>query len=131
MVRNRILIIDDNKAIHNLLESSFKIWFGNEFEIYSAFNGKSGIDKFLKKKPEISIIDYIMPQLDGIKVLKRIREKDKDAQIIFISGNNKIREKALKWGASIFLGKEDNEFFNKIFDFIKQELELQEKKHNL
>ncbi len=101
---NKVLIIDDEKQI---LDSLSSILRDDGFQVFTAKEGKEGLELFDAVKPEIVILDIWMPELDGLQVLKMIKEKDKDAIIIVISGHGTISTavEAVKVGAYDFLEK--------------------------
>lgn len=67
-----ILIVDDDKEICDLLE----IYINNEgFEVIKAQDGREAYDLFLEKEPRLLILDVMMPKMDGLEVVKLIREE--------------------------------------------------------
>ena len=101
---SKILIIDDEKDILNTLSSILE---DEGFSVYKAMDGKEGLDFFERERPDIVLLDVWMPELDGIQVLKLIKEKNKDALVIVISGHGTISTavEAVKVGAYDFLEK--------------------------
>ncbi len=99
-----MLIIDDEKQI---LDSLSSILRDDGFQVYTAREGREGLKLFDAAKPEIVLLDIWMPGLDGLQVLKMIREKEKDAVVIVISGHGTISTavEAVKMGAYDFLEK--------------------------
>lgn len=67
----RILIIDDDIELLKMLKSYFEI---KNYEIFTAENGAEGLRK-IKLQPDIILLDVNMPQMDGIEVCRRIRDK--------------------------------------------------------
>jgi CheY-like chemotaxis protein len=59
------------------------------YEVIVAGNGNEGIAAFLEQKPDIIITDIIMPENDGVDVIKKIRDQVSDVKIIAISGGGK------------------------------------------
>ncbi len=68
----KILIIDDN---HDLLEM-LEIALSMDYEVYTSTNGKEGISSILQKKPDLIFLDIMMKGLNGVDVLKLIRNDD-------------------------------------------------------
>lgn len=81
--KKKILIIDDEPGycefIKGYLDQKGLITF-------SAQKGREGIEKTKVLKPHLVLLDLNLPDLDGIKVLERIREIDKDIRVIMITG---------------------------------------------
>lgn len=76
----KILIVDDEKDIIEFLEYNFK---KEGYQVYSARNGVEGKEKALKVKPDLIILDVMMPGMDGVELCKELREiPDMDNTII-------------------------------------------------
>jgi len=68
----QILIADDDREICDLLE----IYINNEgFDVIKAYDGQEAYEKFLEKKPDCLILDVMMPEMDGLEVVKKVREE--------------------------------------------------------
>ncbi len=67
----KILIIDDDTELLRMLKKYFEI---KKYEIITAENGLEGLNK-IKLKPDIILLDVNMPDIDGIEVCRRIRDK--------------------------------------------------------
>lgn len=68
----RILIADDDREICDLLE----IYINNEgFEVIKAYDGKEAYQLFLEENPDVMILDIMMPKMDGLDVVKLVREE--------------------------------------------------------
>lgn len=77
----KILIADDDREICDLLE----IYINNEgFDVIKAYDGKEAYEKFQKHEPDCLILDVMMPQMDGLEVVKKIRE-DSQVPILMLS----------------------------------------------
>jgi len=100
----KVLIIDDEKAI---LESLSSILLDEGFAVCTAKDGKEGLAIFKKEKPRIVLLDIWMPEVDGLEVLRLVREADPEAVVIVISGHGTISTavEAVKMGATDFLEK--------------------------
>ncbi len=100
----KVLIIDDEKSI---LESLSSILEDEGFEVCTAKDGKEGLAAFDREKPRIVLLDVWMPEMDGLEVLKQVRERDPEAVVIVISGHGTISTavEAVKMGAIDYLEK--------------------------
>ena len=100
----KVLIIDDEHAIRESLSS---ILSDEGFDVISARDGKEGLALFEKEKPRVVLLDIWMPEMDGLEVLKLVREIDHEAVVIVISGHGTISTavEAVKMGATDFLEK--------------------------
>jgi UDP-3-O-[3-hydroxymyristoyl] N-acetylglucosamine deacetylase len=100
----KVLIIDDEQAILHSLSS---ILTDEGFDVSAARDGKEGLALFEKEKPRIVLLDIWMPEMDGLEVLRLVRERDPEAVVIVISGHGTISTavEAVKMGATDFLEK--------------------------
>lgn len=104
----KILIVDDSRFIYKTIENILK---DDVFEILEqAQNGQIGVEMFEQKKPDIILLDVIMPIKNGIDAARDILKKDPNAKIIMISsmGDNDVIEEAKQLGVKYFLLKPPN-----------------------
>jgi len=80
-----VLFVDDEEIVIDIMQDILPMLFKNS---YYAKDGIEGIEQFRQNRPDIIITDISMPHLDGISMLKVIKEIDKDIKIIFLSGHN-------------------------------------------
>jgi len=72
MARKIILLIDDEKDFCELLQTHLEA--DGDLSLYPALDGKEGIRLANKLKPDLILLDVIMPEMDGFEVLKRLKE---------------------------------------------------------
>ncbi len=70
----KVLVIDDEPGIIEIVEANLE---GDGFEVISAINGKEGLEKIKSDRPDLVVLDVMMPEMDGWEVLRRI-EQDPD-----------------------------------------------------
>ncbi|MBA7671831.1 Polar-differentiation response regulator DivK [subsurface metagenome] len=101
-----ILVIEDNES--NMYLISF-ILEKHGYGVLQAYNGKEGLKIALEKKPDLIVMDWQLPDIDGIELTKGIKNnKDlKDCPIIFCTSSvmRGDREKALEAGAVAYIEK--------------------------
>ena len=119
MNSRRAVIIDDDKFISHAYTDGLQ---RAGFRIETAFNGEEGLKKAKELKPDIILLDIILPQKDGFVVLKEIKadEKLKNIPVLIISnlsqeGDIKV---AKKLGAADYLVK-SNYSMDKVVEKIK------------
>lgn len=98
-------MVDDDRAILRLYKLILEeIGFDT---IECADNGKEAIKRFKgnDEKPDLVIMDYRMPIMNGIDAMLRISEIEKSVKFIFASADDSVKESALSKGASAFLKK--------------------------
>ena len=85
MAKERLLIVDDEKdfvrAIADRLEAK-------GFDIIEAFDGKEGLEKAYKEKPDVIVLDVMMPEMNGYDVCRKLKldEKFKNTPVIMLTG---------------------------------------------
>jgi YesN/AraC family two-component response regulator len=100
----KILLIDDEKGTRKLLSISLR----NEgYDVITADNGKSGLELFRQESPSIILTDLQMPGMDGIDVLRRIKQINPDTEVIVITGFGDMEKavKSIQFEASDFITK--------------------------
>jgi len=102
----RVLVVDDNFVNVKLLEELLK---SASYEVATAMSGEAALEKVVQSRPDIVLLDVMMPDMDGYEVCRRIRQNEKTAQlpVIMISALDKPgdREMGLAAGANDFLSK--------------------------
>jgi len=98
-----LLIIDDNRDIQKLVSELL----ADTYNIITASNGKEGLRLSARYVPDLIICDVMMPVMDGIETLVKIKEYDEEAKIIMVTASgqkNKMLD-AIKLGAADFVTK--------------------------
>ena len=100
----RILIVDDSSLARR---STRKILEGAGHEVVEAEDGLRALERYYLEKPQIVLLDVTMREMDGIEVLKRIRELDPAARVVIVTADvqNSTREMAEAGGACGFVAK--------------------------
>lgn len=116
LAKKSVILIDDEKETHDFFIEIFKNIKGFELKCFSS--GTEALIAMGKNIPEIIIVDILMPDFDGIQVIKNIKANDnfKKVLIIAISGDLNKKEESFNAGANIFLKKpiDIEEFRNSI-----------------
>lgn len=87
MATQRILIIDDEPDFRFILE---RVLSSEGYKVESAGDGPAGIALFTSTKPDLVLVDRIMPGIDGIEVVRAIRKIDNKVPMIFLT--SKVQE---------------------------------------
>lgn len=119
----KILIIEDDKFLRELIARKLN---QEGFEVIQAIDGDEGLKKIKEEKPNLVLLDLILPTVDGFELLAKIKEEPAFASlpIIVLSnlGQREDIEKTLKLGAVDYLIKAHyppNEIIERIKNFIK------------
>ena len=103
----KILYIEDE---HNLQKVFRDFLEKKHYKVISAFDGKTGIEIAKKERPDLILLDIILPHIDGIGVLKKLKENPKLRSIpviVFTNlGSMENIERAIELGAKTYLIKE-------------------------
>ena len=99
-----ILIIDDDPLIRKTLSSHL---LKGDYEIVAAEDGEEGLQQYEEFMPDLVILDIRLPDMDGLEVLSKIREKNKNAHIIIMTAYDDMKTtvEAIKLGAFEYLVK--------------------------
>ena len=69
-MKKKIIIIEDESSLRNILVEKLNL---EGFDVLEARNGEEGLDLTLSQKPDLILLDIIMPKMDGITMLKKLR----------------------------------------------------------
>lgn len=118
----KILIIDDEPTLVEIIKSRL---VASNYEVITAFDGLDGLQKVKSEKPDLIILDVLLPRLDGYQLLHKVREEKPpicDTPVIIISGRQKTKELFDEWEISGFIGKpfDGATLLSKIKDILAQ-----------
>ena len=103
----KVLIVDDEPSIVNLIRMNLKL---EGYDSVCAYSGREAVEAYAAQKPDIVLLDIMLPDMDGYDVLRAIQELDRSAAVIFITANDKRTSKIL----GLELGADD--YITKPFD---------------
>src|SRR4029078_6945351 len=97
------LIIDDEKQIRRLLRLALE---GADHNVYEAETGQAGLSEIVHRRPDVVLLDLGLPDMEGVKVLRRLREWS-DVPVLILSVRDDPDEKveALDAGADDYVTK--------------------------
>jgi len=101
-----VLVIEDEKDVRKVLECRLKT---DGLDVYSAADGPTGLKIAEEKKPDVILLDWIMPKMNGLEVLSELRrdERTKDIIVFMLSAKNMMDDvsTALAYGADDYIPK--------------------------
>jgi DNA-binding NtrC family response regulator len=128
----RVLFVDDNESFCQVAKLSLE---NKSMKVDTVRNGRFAMNLLLSKKYDVIVSDYVMPDLDGINLLKRVRLVDDKIPFILLTGTDMgVSAEAMNAGASGFVhkGQEGKFFFDdlskKIMRAVEKAREAQQKK---
>lgn len=100
----KILIVEDEKGISDFLKQGLE---EESYEIIVAPDGLSGLNLAITNKPDLILLDWMLPKMSGIEVCKEFRKTDSKTPIIFLTAKDTIQEtiEGLKSGANDYIKK--------------------------
>ena len=106
---SKILIIEDDPYVLRFYGRLFSL---GKYEVETASGGKEGLEKAKASKPNLILLDIMMPELDGFAVLRKLKADPatKDIEVIMLTNlsDTDSYKKALELGANGYLVKIDN-----------------------
>ncbi len=100
----RVLVVDDDPSVTSVLKRGLAY---ESFDVVTAANGKEALEIAQQRYPDLVILDRMMPGLDGIEVLKRLRAADADLPVILLTAKDAPGDQivGLEGGADDYLTK--------------------------
>jgi two-component system, OmpR family, alkaline phosphatase synthesis response regulator PhoP len=100
----RILLIEDNRDLAYGLRNNLEI---EGYDVEVAHDGVDGLKVFSNVKPDLVILDIMLPQLDGFRVLKTLRQKDRATPVLLLTakGEESDKVRGLRLGADDYVTK--------------------------
>src|SRR3989344_3045716 len=104
MAAPKILIIEDEPVHLNVMKVKLEY---EGYDVLAAMDGETGYLKIKEEKPDLVLLDIILPKLDGFGVLERLKKEGLAPPVIVVSNSGQPVEidKALKLGARAYLVK--------------------------
>lgn len=104
MEKFKVLLVDDEEDFVNSLSERLEM---RDLESNVALNGKQALASMKQDEPGVMVLDLKMPGMDGMEVLRRVREAYPNVQVIILTGHgtDKDEEEAKKLGAFAYLQK--------------------------
>jgi DNA-binding response OmpR family regulator len=100
----KVLIAEDDRDFGNILTQYVTI---SGFEVNLARDGKEAWEKFNEDKPDICVLDVMMPEMDGFTLAEKIKQKHGDMPVIFLTAKSLKEDivRGLKLGADDYITK--------------------------
>lgn len=86
----RLLVVDDEPNIRELLSTSLRF---AGFEVHTAEDGHSALAIAEKVRPDLLVLDVMMPGLDGFGVTRRLRERGRDTPVLFLTAKDDVSDR--------------------------------------
>lgn len=120
-INERILVVEDEKQIAKILKIELEY---EGYEVIVAHDGKSGLQSALNEKLDLILLDVMLPEMNGIEVLRRIRKENSQIPVLLLTARNMTMDKVtgLDQGANDYITKpfEMEELLARIRSFLRQ-----------
>ncbi len=103
MSKKQMLIVDDNHGLREALRTVFE----DDFDLAFASSGEEALGVSEHHRPQVVLMDYQMPGLDGVQTMQLLREQTPESHVIVMSASDDHQRvtAAMRSGASDFVGK--------------------------
>lgn len=100
----RILIVEDEKKLSNNIRSVLR---EERYDVEQAFNGTEALDRIYEQHFDLVLLDIMMPGIDGIELIRMLREAENGITVLMLSARDRIEDKVegLDAGADDYLAK--------------------------
>lgn len=131
MPKQKIVLIEDDETLAEVLYSEFT---EAGFEVVPAFDGNEGLRQVKEKKPDLVLLDLILPEKNGFEVLEELKKSPDTSEIpviiLSLLGEDEDIKKGLKLGADDYIVKSSHaiaEIVEKVKNFFAKESHPQAK----
>jgi two-component system alkaline phosphatase synthesis response regulator PhoP/two-component system response regulator VicR len=115
----KILVVDDEKPIVRLVQVNLE---HAGYEVVTAYDGKEALEKVEQEKPDLIILDVMMPQMDGFEVMQRLQAnpKTRDIPVIMLTAKAQDADVFRGWqsGVTLYLTKPFSPF--ELISFVRR-----------
>jgi two-component system response regulator (stage 0 sporulation protein F) len=101
-MKKKILVVEDEEGLRLLYEEELK---AEGYEVLTARNGREAIQQLEVGKPDLIILDIVMPVMDGMEALGRIVGKDRKIPIVLNTSYSGYQQDFMSWAADAYLTK--------------------------
>jgi DNA-binding response OmpR family regulator len=105
MGKKHILLVDDEEGIRLLYREEFE---EEGYDVATASNGEEALEKFSQESPDLVILDINMPGMNGIEVLRRMKEINPELPVILSSAYQEYKQDLGTWASEDYIVKSAN-----------------------
>ncbi|HOS88422.1 MAG TPA: response regulator [bacterium] len=121
----KILFVEDDEGFYNIFSVPLKM---KGYDVLRVSDGSSAVDKVIVEKPDLVLLDIVLPGTSGLDVLKELREREETKSVFVVMltnfGNDENISKAMEYGANDYLMKYNivpSELPDKIASFLGED----------
>ncbi len=101
----KILFADDEESIRLLYQEEFE---ERGYEVVLAASGEEALQQYADARPDLLVIDIKMPGMDGIEVLRKVREDSKEVPVILCTAYGEYKQNFETWASDDYIVKSAN-----------------------
>jgi CheY-like chemotaxis protein len=101
-MKKKILVVEDEEGLRLLYEEELK---AEGYEVLTAQNGREAIQQLEVEKPDLIILDIVMPVMNGMEALGRILGKERKIPVILNTSYSGYQQDFMSWAADAYLTK--------------------------
>jgi DNA-binding response OmpR family regulator len=101
----KILLVDDEDSIHLIYSEELE---EEGYEVHSALSGEDALEKLKIISPDLVILDINMPGMNGIDVLRQMKENNPDLPVILCSAYPEFKQDFASWASDDYIVKSSN-----------------------
>jgi len=118
-MKKKILVVEDEEGLRLLYEEELN---AEGYEVLTARNGREAIQQLEVGKPDLIILDIVMPVMDGMEAIGRIVGKDRKIPIILNTSYSGYQQDLMSWAADAYLTKSADlsELKDKVRELLKK-----------
>ena len=118
-MKKKILVVEDEEGLRLLYEEELK---AEGYEVLTARNGREAIQQLEEGRPDLIILDIVMPVMDGMEALGRIVGKERKIPIILNTSYPGYRQDFMSWAADAYVTKSADlgELKNKVKELLEK-----------
>lgn len=104
MGKRRILVVEDHPTVREVLRTLLAL---EDFEVAVASTGEAGLAMADRLRPDVVILDVMMPGLDGYEVCRAIKALSEDTRVVMVTARTSVEDELAgrEAGADVYLGK--------------------------
>lgn len=90
-MKKKVLVIDDDPNIVELIKNRLSV---NGYQVVTAYDGEQGLEQVSAEKPNLVIVDVLMPKMDGYTFVRTLRkqEETRELPVIVVTAKDKMRD---------------------------------------
>ena len=84
---SKVLLVEDERTLSGIVRDALETM---DFSVELAYDGSEGLRRFFENRPDILVVDVMMPKLSGFDMVKAIRQSDKETPILFLTAKTTV-----------------------------------------